>query len=321
MTTLPNFDPVIGMSPYLSHTNGRAKPKLHPMKMRDEEGHRAMQAAGKAWKAIKTHSTKTWTEWTEVIGPGLVKAQAEARSVSNKPSGKGYNTAMGALLEEYGFGNAVERFRSKVTRADLLHCMDYLTEIEAWRHKADASVLEPVERKQNHRYPDHTTLNHPTVVWRRFATSVDGKQAFKDRGIEPKPRAPKPTTDIQRDLADARAHIAELEAARPAPVESAAEPTADSAAEPTASMAAPDLDASLRGFLSGFHESDAETKYKRLQALASTVTQYLTRDDVNDLILSLQVADTPDDNEKARQFADGLKAGPGARARTTENFP
>jgi hypothetical protein len=86
-------------------------------------------------------------------------------------------------------------------------------------------------------------------------------------------------------------------------------------------MAAPDLDASLRGFLSGFHESDAETKYKRLQALASTVTQYLTRDDVNDLILSLQVADTPDDNEKARQFADGLKAGPGARARTTENFP
>jgi hypothetical protein len=90
MTDLPNFDPVIGMSPYLSHTNGRAKPKVHPMKMRDEEGHRAMQAAGKAWKAIKTHSTKTWTEWTEVIGPGLVKAHAEAMSVSNKTSGKGY---------------------------------------------------------------------------------------------------------------------------------------------------------------------------------------------------------------------------------------
>jgi hypothetical protein len=143
------------------------------MKMRDEEGHRAMQAAGEAWKKIKTRSAKTWTEWTEVIGPGLVKAQAEAKSVSNKPSGKGYNIAMGALLEEYGFGDAVERFRSKVTRADLLHCMDYLTEIEAWRQQSDASVLEAVESKQKHHYPDHITLNHPTVVWRRFAASVE----------------------------------------------------------------------------------------------------------------------------------------------------
>jgi hypothetical protein len=236
MTGLPNFDPVIGMSPYLSHTNGRAKPKVHPMKMRDEEGHRAMQAAGKAWKAIKTHSTKTWTEWTEVIGPGLVKAQAEARSVSNKPSGKGYNTAMGALLEEYGFGNAVERFRSKVTRADLLHCMDYLTEIEAWRHKADASVLEPVERKQNHRYPDHATLNHPTVVWRRFSASKDGKDVFKARGIEPKPRAPKPTEDeVRRDLVDTKARLEEVEQERDSALEKVRRfEAADSAAEPTA---------------------------------------------------------------------------------------
>jgi Protein of unknown function (DUF499) len=40
---------------------------------------------------------------------------------------------MGALLEEYGFGNALERHRSQVTRADLLRCMDYLSEIEKWR--------------------------------------------------------------------------------------------------------------------------------------------------------------------------------------------
>jgi hypothetical protein len=113
------------------------------MPIRDEDGHRAMQAAGKAWKAIKTSGAKTWREWTEVIGPGLVKARAEAQSISNA-SGKGYNAAMGALLEEYGFGNALERHRSQVTRADLLHCMDYLTEIEKWRHDAKASVLLPV---------------------------------------------------------------------------------------------------------------------------------------------------------------------------------
>ena len=109
------------------------------MPIRDEDGHRAMQAAGKAWKAIKTSGAKTWREWTEVIGPGLVNARAEAQSISNASSGKGYNAAMGALLEEYGFGNALERHRSQVTRADLLRCMDYLSEIEKWRHDAKAS--------------------------------------------------------------------------------------------------------------------------------------------------------------------------------------
>ena len=181
------------------------------MPIRDEDGHRAMQAAGKAWKAIKTSGAKTWREWTEVIGPGLVKARAEAQSISNASCGKGYNAAMGALLEEYGFGNALERRRSQVTRADLLRCMDYLTEIEKWRHDAKASVLLPVERHRKHRYPDHTVLNHPSVVWRQFKTSEDGKQAFKDRGIVPaKPRAPKPTADLKRDLDEAKARIEEL---------------------------------------------------------------------------------------------------------------
>jgi hypothetical protein len=95
------------------------------MPIRDEDGHRAMQAAGKAWNAIKTSGAKTWREWTEVIGPGLVKARAEAHSISNASSGKGYNAAMGALLEEYGFGKAQEWRRSQVTRADLLRCMDH----------------------------------------------------------------------------------------------------------------------------------------------------------------------------------------------------
>jgi hypothetical protein len=195
-------------------------------KMRDPEGHRVMQAAGEAWKKIKTRGARTWTEWTEVIGPGLVRARAEAQSISNAPSGKRYNTAMGALLEEYGFGNTVERFRSKVERADLLHCMDYLTEIEEWRERAKRSVLEPIERKQHQHYPSHIALNHPTVVWRHFKASKDGKEAFEDRGIEPKLRAPKKTDDLRQELAAKQAYIEELEAARPPATEPAAEPTA-----------------------------------------------------------------------------------------------
>jgi hypothetical protein len=132
--------------------------RIRMTKMRDPEGHRAMQAAGEAWKKIKTRGGRTWTEWTEVIGPGRVRARGEAQSISNAPSGKGYNTAMGALLEEYGFGNTVERFRSKVERADLLHCMDYLTEIEEWLEKAKRSVLEAVERKQHQHYPSGVVL-------------------------------------------------------------------------------------------------------------------------------------------------------------------
>ena len=52
------------------------------MRIRDEEGHRAMQAAGKAWRAIKITSMRTWTDWTQVVGPGLTKARKEALSVS-----------------------------------------------------------------------------------------------------------------------------------------------------------------------------------------------------------------------------------------------
>ena len=83
------------------------------MPIRDEDGHRAMQAAGKAWNAIKTSGAKTWREWTEVIGPGLVNARAEAQSISIASSGKGYNAAMGALLEEYGLAQLAARKAAK----------------------------------------------------------------------------------------------------------------------------------------------------------------------------------------------------------------
>jgi hypothetical protein len=121
---------------------------------------------------------RTWTDWTQVVGPGLMKAREEALSVSDSkaPIGSAYNRAMGALLQEYGFGDALERKRSEVTRADLLHCMDHLNEIKTWLR----------------RYPDQTVLNHPSVVWRRFKASEDGKRLLnaRDGDVPAKPPGP-----------------------------------------------------------------------------------------------------------------------------------
>jgi hypothetical protein len=127
---------------------------------------------------IKITSMRTWTDWTQVVGPGLMKAREEALSVSDSkaPIGSAYNRAMGALLQEYGFGDALERKRSEVTRADLLHCMDHLNEIKTWLR----------------RYPDQTVLNHPSVVWRRFKASEDGKRLLnaRDGDVPAKPPGP-----------------------------------------------------------------------------------------------------------------------------------
>ena len=65
------------------------------LRIEDEKSHVAMQAAGKAWKAIKISSAKTWTEWTEVIGPGLVKAHEEAKRLANRSVGARYNKKTG----------------------------------------------------------------------------------------------------------------------------------------------------------------------------------------------------------------------------------
>ena len=132
------------------------------MRMRDSEGHAAMLAAGKAWKRVDGVARQMWTDWTTKIGPGLVKARAEAMAIAstNKPEGKGYSMAMSGLLEEYGFGDTEEERRNgAAARADLLKCMEHLSEIEIWRAKQR----------------DLSGLNHPTIVWRHFKQSKEGK--------------------------------------------------------------------------------------------------------------------------------------------------
>jgi predicted transcriptional regulator len=124
------------------------------MRMRDDDGHHAMQEAGKAWKRVKGHQTKLWSDWTMVIGPALMKARAEAMATAetptNRPIGRGYNTAMAGLLEEYGLADMNE-----TARAHILKIMENLAAVEEWRAKQD----------------DPEDLNHPSRVWLKFQRS------------------------------------------------------------------------------------------------------------------------------------------------------
>jgi hypothetical protein len=113
-----------------------------------------MLEAGKAWKEIEARGRKpTWSEWTTIIGPGLVEARAEALGVTrgNRPIGRAYNTAMSALLKEYG----LERM-NRTVRVYLFKVMREPRQIEEWRAR---------QKK-----PDD--LNNPVAVWRRYKKST-----------------------------------------------------------------------------------------------------------------------------------------------------
>ena len=163
------------------------------MRMRDDDGHHAMLAAGKAWAEIKESRKRTWSDYTMIIGPALTKARAEAmaRAETNQPLGKGYNMQMGELLKEYALDDMKE-----TVRAHILKIMGELDLVEEWRAKQK----------------DPDDLNHPTRVWtsyQRSAKKKDERDANKQ---------PTKAEQLAIELTDAleREHklIAELEAAR-----------------------------------------------------------------------------------------------------------
>lgn len=123
------------------------------MPMRKEDGHHAMLEAAKEWKRIRASGRKPmWSDWTTIIGPGMVEARAEAMGItgSNRPIGRAYNTAMSALLKEFGLDDVNE-----TRRGHLFKIMRELHQIEEWR-----------TRREN---PDD--LNNPSTVWSRYQRS------------------------------------------------------------------------------------------------------------------------------------------------------
>jgi len=176
------------------------------MRMRDESGHQAMLRCGKAWKRVKTHQTRLWSDWTLEIGPALMKARAEAMSIAetNRPIGRGYNTAMAGLLEEYDVNDM-----SETARAHILKVMENLAAVEEWRVNQ----------------PDPDDLNHPSRVWQKFhrsSTQADAatqqeraqrraeRKALADHELE---AAQERIRELEAEIDSRKAYIKELEAA------------------------------------------------------------------------------------------------------------
>jgi hypothetical protein len=176
------------------------------MRMRDEAGHQAMLRCGKAWKRVKTHQTRLWSDWTLEIGPALMKARAEAMAIAetNRPIGKGYNTVMSGLLEAYEVNDM-----SETARAHILKVMENLAAVEEWRAKQ----------------PDPDDLNHPSRVWAKFhrsSTQADEgtqkvreqrraeRKALADQELE---AAQERIRELEAEIDSLKAYIKELEVA------------------------------------------------------------------------------------------------------------
>jgi hypothetical protein len=124
------------------------------MGMPNEDGHGAMLKASMEWKRIRASDRRpTWSEWTMIIGPGLIEARAEALGMtgSNRPRGRAYNTAMSALVKQYGLDDI-----NKTRRVHLFKIMRELHHIEAWR--------------AGQKNPDD--LNNPSTVWDAYQRSA-----------------------------------------------------------------------------------------------------------------------------------------------------
>jgi hypothetical protein len=161
------------------------------MRMRDDDGHQAMMGAGEAWKRVKMGQQRLWSDWTMEIGPGLMKARAEAMSMANthQPLGRGYNTRMSSLLAEYGLDDM-----SETARAHILKIMENYAAVEEWRAKQE----------------DPADLNHPSRVWLKFQRS--STQADERTQKERERRRAERRESASQELEAAMERIRELEA-------------------------------------------------------------------------------------------------------------
>jgi hypothetical protein len=174
--------------------------------MRDDDGHKAMLAASKAWNRVKERQTKLWHDWTLVIGPALLKARTEAMWIAgtNQPMGKGYAQAMSGLLDEYRLSDMNE-----TVRAHLLKIMERLSDVEEWRAKQDNA----------------RELNYPSQVWTKYQKASKQADERHQEKADQEPREKKETTKealakaleeneaLKREIERLNAHITDLEAA------------------------------------------------------------------------------------------------------------
>jgi hypothetical protein len=106
----------------------------------------------------RLNTGRDWSDWA-MVGAALAAGRAEAMRTAktNRPKGRRYNQAFGAVLKRERLG--ADRLDS-ATRNQLLRIQENLAAIEEWREK-----LEPTHRLK---------LNHPSAIWRRWQRTVKG---------------------------------------------------------------------------------------------------------------------------------------------------
>ena len=157
------------------------------IKMRKDGDDRALREAGMVWQRHRVEEKQCWQDWTQILGPALVKVQDEAMAVAsvNKPEGKRYARVVSGLLKTYNLDGL-----DSATRSHAIAIVQNLELVTYWRAK----------QKKPER------LNHPTTVWRSFALSEEWRAVQSRHGIKPKERR-SPPRPIKKQLEALQAEL------------------------------------------------------------------------------------------------------------------
>ena len=169
------------------------------MAMHEADLDRVVRQGTEAWRRLK--KDKNYGDWIKVGEAHQVGREwAMNQAGSNKPEGKAYNVAFGEWLSRYKFDDM-----DKGNRSRLFELMENLPQIEEWRRTLPLS--------------ERLKLNHPNAVLRKWKAFM--KPEPRDEHGEPKPtlrdsvvNLSEEVTAKDREIADLKSHIEELEAAR-----------------------------------------------------------------------------------------------------------
>jgi hypothetical protein len=169
------------------------------MAMHEDDRDRVSRQGTEAWRRLKRE--KNWNDWLKV-GEALLVGRdwAMNQATTNQPQGKAYNMAFGEWLQRYKLDDM-----DKGDRSRLFQVMENLPMIEDWRRTLTLN--------------QKLSLNHPNAVLRRWKAHMAPEPRTKTG--EPKPTLRDSVANLSeandakdREIADLKAHVAELEAAR-----------------------------------------------------------------------------------------------------------